>query len=96
MNLKKHIKAIEQQGFSVLPDLLSNEQIDAVKQALRPWLQKQHMGRNDFEGYRRELAALKLGAHTLSNESSRRPGSRSLSKTPVGSIGVEARRWQGA
>ena len=49
-----HIDSINERGFSVLPDLLTPEQVASVKTALEPWLQQRLMGRNEFEGTRSE------------------------------------------
>ena len=54
MKVEEHVEAIKQQGYSILHDLLPIEQVDSVKQALAPWLSKEHMGRNDFEGFQTE------------------------------------------
>jgi len=49
-----HIDAIMERGFTILPDLLTSEQVTSVKAALAPWLQQRLMGRNEFEGTRSE------------------------------------------
>ena len=54
MNLKQHIRSINETGYTVVRGLLSQEQIAAIRLALKPWLQKQLMGRNDFEGFKSE------------------------------------------
>jgi ectoine hydroxylase-related dioxygenase (phytanoyl-CoA dioxygenase family) len=45
------VDAIRSEGFVVLPELLSRDQVDEIKQQLAPWLQQKLMGRNDFEGF---------------------------------------------
>jgi len=49
-----HASTIRQEGFVVLRDVLSPEQVAAMRAALAPWLQGRLMGRNDFEGFRSE------------------------------------------
>jgi len=41
-------------GYVILPSLLGAPQLQAIRDALAPWLQGQLPGRNDFEGYRSE------------------------------------------
>ncbi len=45
------VDAIRSEGFVVLPELLSRDQVDEIKHQLAPWLQGRLMGRNDFEGF---------------------------------------------
>jgi ectoine hydroxylase-related dioxygenase (phytanoyl-CoA dioxygenase family) len=49
-----HINAIIERGFTILPNLLTAEQVNSVRDALEPWLQQRLMGRNNFEGTRSE------------------------------------------
>src|SRR5215468_8854316 len=49
-----HVNAIRRDGFTVLPDVLSPAEVNAMRAALAPYLQGRRMGRNDFEGFRSE------------------------------------------
>jgi len=48
------VAAIRDRGFIVLERLLSEDQVARIRSELAPYLQKQHMGRNDFEGFKSE------------------------------------------
>jgi len=48
------VATLREQGFIVLENLLSREQVSRIRTELTPHLQKQHMGRNDFEGFKSE------------------------------------------
>ncbi|TNF84908.1 MAG: phytanoyl-CoA dioxygenase family protein [Gammaproteobacteria bacterium] len=48
------VAAIRDQGFIVFENLLSQDQVERIRSELAPYLQKQHMGRNDFEGFKSE------------------------------------------
>jgi ectoine hydroxylase-related dioxygenase (phytanoyl-CoA dioxygenase family) len=49
-----HAQAVLREGFIVLPHVLDSAQIDAMRNALEPYLQGRYFGRNDFEGFRTE------------------------------------------
>jgi len=49
-----HVRTIEREGFVVLSEVLSGVEVGAMRAALAPYLQGQHMGRNEFEGFRSE------------------------------------------
>jgi ectoine hydroxylase-related dioxygenase (phytanoyl-CoA dioxygenase family) len=42
---------LDSDGYAIIPSLLPPSQVKAIKDALAPYLQRQLMGRNDFEGY---------------------------------------------
>ena len=48
------VARIRNEGFIVLESLLSREQVQRIRAELAPYLQRQHMGRNDFEGFKSE------------------------------------------
>jgi ectoine hydroxylase-related dioxygenase (phytanoyl-CoA dioxygenase family) len=48
------IRGIREEGFIILENLLSDEQVQRIRAELAPYLQMQHMGRNDFEGFKSE------------------------------------------
>jgi ectoine hydroxylase-related dioxygenase (phytanoyl-CoA dioxygenase family) len=48
-----HLRDLEAQGYTIVPDFLSSEELRQVREALRPHLQA-HSGRNNFEGYKTE------------------------------------------
>ena len=48
------METLRRDGYTVLPNLLAPEQIEAVHRELAPYLQQKLMGRNEFEGLRSE------------------------------------------
>lgn len=48
------VASIRDQGFFILESLLSEAQVARIRAELDPYLQQQHMGRNDFEGFKSE------------------------------------------
>lgn len=46
------LERIADQGFAILPEILSGREIDTLRQGLQPYLDLQISGRNDFEGER--------------------------------------------
>jgi ectoine hydroxylase-related dioxygenase (phytanoyl-CoA dioxygenase family) len=48
-----HLRALETQGYTVIPDVLSAAQLQRVRDGLAPHLSS-HAGRNNFEGFRAE------------------------------------------
>jgi len=48
--LTQHLKRIETDGFSILPNAINHTLINTIKAELAPYLQGLHPGRNDFEG----------------------------------------------
>lgn len=49
-----HADSIRREGFVVLREVLSRDEVAAMRAALSPWLQGKLMGRNDFEGFESE------------------------------------------
>ena len=49
-NINDHLTAIHDVGYAVLENLIDTKTIDAIKAELSPYLQKNLMGRNNFEG----------------------------------------------
>jgi ectoine hydroxylase-related dioxygenase (phytanoyl-CoA dioxygenase family) len=49
-----HARTLLREGFVVLHDVLSSDEVAAMRAALSPWLQGKLMGRNDFEGFKSE------------------------------------------
>lgn len=49
-----HVERVRERGYSIVPDLLDAATVASIRDALDPWLQGRHMGRNDFEGFRTE------------------------------------------
>lgn len=45
---------LQTDGYVILPSLLPAAQLQAIRDALAPWLQGDKPGRNDFEGFRSE------------------------------------------
>jgi ectoine hydroxylase-related dioxygenase (phytanoyl-CoA dioxygenase family) len=48
-----HLQALEQNGYTIIPDFLSRVDLDAVRAGLKPFLGT-HTGRNNFEGFKTE------------------------------------------
>ena len=48
--LTQHLKRIETDGFSILPNAINHTLISTIKAELAPYLQGLHPGRNNFEG----------------------------------------------
>jgi ectoine hydroxylase-related dioxygenase (phytanoyl-CoA dioxygenase family) len=48
------IADIRDRGFVILESLLSSDQVGRIRDELDPYLKRQHMGRNDFEGFKSE------------------------------------------
>lgn len=51
-DLETHSLAIQQEGYTVFTDVLSDAEITAYRAALQPWLDRDLCGRNVFEGTR--------------------------------------------
>jgi len=49
--LPQLLQQLDTDGYVILSSLLPPHQVQAIKDALAPYLQRQLMGRNDFEGY---------------------------------------------
>ena len=49
--LPQLLRQLDDDGYVIIPSLLPPSQVQAIKDALAPYLQRQLMGRNDFEGY---------------------------------------------
>jgi ectoine hydroxylase-related dioxygenase (phytanoyl-CoA dioxygenase family) len=52
-DLDEHVRRLEAQGYTIIPDFLSPAGLQAVRAGLAPY-QDRHRGRNNFEGYRTE------------------------------------------
>ena len=52
--IPEQVEAIRRDGYVVVPDLISQQEVDEIKASLAPWLRGELMGRNDFEGIRSE------------------------------------------
>jgi ectoine hydroxylase-related dioxygenase (phytanoyl-CoA dioxygenase family) len=63
MNIDEHIKAIEDQGYTIIEQLIGDDVIHRIKRALEPYLQGQLMGRNNFEGEHSERVYALLAKH---------------------------------
>jgi ectoine hydroxylase-related dioxygenase (phytanoyl-CoA dioxygenase family) len=48
-----HLARLEEQGYTIIPDLLPGEDLRAVREGLKPYLGT-HRGRNNFEGHKTE------------------------------------------
>ncbi len=51
MDVHAHVQSVITDGYTIVPDVLDADDIAALRQALDPWLQRKHMGRNNFEGH---------------------------------------------
>ena len=54
MDVKTHLAEIEHEGYTIIPDVLNQAEVDEVKVSLGPWLKQELMGRNNFEGHKTE------------------------------------------
>lgn len=54
MNVSFHADAVLRDGYTVVPDVLGDDELAALREGLDPWLQRRHMGRNNFEGFSSE------------------------------------------
>lgn len=52
--MQENISDIREQGYTIIENVLDNDEVAALKGALAPWLKGEHMGRNDFEGFKSE------------------------------------------
>ena len=50
----ERVEAIRRNGYVVVSDLISPQEVSEIKASLAPWLRGELMGRNDFEGLRTE------------------------------------------
>ena len=55
-----HLRALDTQGYTIIPDFLSAAQLQRVRDGLAPHLSR-HAGRNNFEGYRTERVYTLVG-----------------------------------
>ena len=51
--LGQHLARLDEQGYTIIPDFLSADDLREVREGLRPFLGT-HRGRNNFEGYKTE------------------------------------------
>jgi ectoine hydroxylase-related dioxygenase (phytanoyl-CoA dioxygenase family) len=52
--LSRHQESIGRDGYTVIPNLLTDDEVEPIRAALAPYLQGHRMGRNDFEGFHSE------------------------------------------
>ena len=53
-NITESIDSIRTQGFSIIEGLLSDKELSKIRGELTPFLQRNKLGRNNFEGYKTE------------------------------------------
>ena len=63
MNTPEHIRAIQDNGYTIIESLLTDNEVSCIKNALAPWLQGRLMGRNNFEGKKSERVYALLAKH---------------------------------
>ena len=61
----KEMAALARDGYVVLEDLLSPSELEAVRAALAPHLQREQRGRNNFEGYLTQRGSTLVARHPL-------------------------------
>ncbi len=61
--MEAELTELREQGYVVLPDLLSTAELDEMRAALAPLLQNQYPGRNNFEGHRTERVYSLVARH---------------------------------
>ncbi len=54
MDASELVKRIRGDGYAIVANAVDCTLVEAIKRELAPWLMRQHMGRNDFEGYHTE------------------------------------------
>ena len=54
IDISQLIDSIREQGFSIIEGLLSEKELSKIRGELTPYLQKDKLGRNNFEGYQTE------------------------------------------
>ncbi len=54
MPLPLLLERLNRDGYLIFPSLMEPAQQRAIRDALAPWLRREHPGRNDFEGYHSE------------------------------------------
>ncbi|HSV53879.1 MAG TPA: phytanoyl-CoA dioxygenase family protein [Burkholderiaceae bacterium] len=55
-----HLAALDAQGYTIIPDFLSQERLRQVREGLAPHL-RSHSGRNNFEGFQTERVYTLVG-----------------------------------
>ena len=63
--IRRDLEQIDEHGFVVIEGLLSADEVGALREALRPHLTAQLLGRNNFEGHRTERVYALVGKHPL-------------------------------
>ena len=53
-SMTSHLAALRADGFTILENAVSDEIVEAIRRELAPFLQGEHFGRNDFEGFSSE------------------------------------------
>lgn len=64
MDTARHVKEIQQQGYSIIQNVLNPSEIKRMKDALAPYLTGHLMGRNNFEGHSSERVYALLAKDT--------------------------------
>lgn len=54
MDLERHLNDVRVDGYTIFERLLPEASVARIKQALSPYLKREKMGRNDFEGFQSE------------------------------------------
>lgn len=60
---KEHVRRIQEDGYTIIESLLTETEIQRLRNALAPYLQGEHMGRNNFEGHDSERVYALLAKH---------------------------------
>jgi len=60
---QQHLELIQSQGFTIIESLIDESTLATLRNALAPWLQGQHPGRNSFEGFHSERVYALLAKH---------------------------------
>ena len=50
-DISRHLAELKQEGYTIVEQLLSADEVQQMRAALAPYLQGRLMGRNDFEGF---------------------------------------------
>lgn len=63
--IERDLAQLDEHGFVIIEQLLSADEVAAMRAALRPHLTAELLGRNNFEGHRTERVYALVGKHPL-------------------------------
>jgi len=63
--VEQDLAAIHEHGYIVIPDLLPPDLVARMREALRPHLRREYLGRNNFEGHETERVYSLVAVHEI-------------------------------